>query len=134
MQPRELLEKLQESSPTFKEFRPLALRIDKAVMERYPDVSRKVVRSAMRMHTGSTRYLKAMEKATQRFNIDGKPDGELTEDHRQHAAETLKQRFTEAAKRKREQQKAEQARQREAEAEQRKAEKLSQLVQKFSGR
>ncbi|MDV7402538.1 ProQ/FinO family protein, partial [Arthrospira platensis SPKY1] len=114
------------------EYRPLALRIDKAVMERFPDVSRKVVRTAMRMHTGSTRYLKSMEKATERFDLDGNTDGELTEEHRQHASETLKQRFADAAKRKRDQQKAEQARQREAKAEQRKAEKLSQLVEKFS--
>ncbi len=132
--PRELLERLQEISPAFKQCRPLALRIDKAIMGRFPDVDKKVVRTAMRMHTGSTRYLKALEKATHRYDLDGKPDAELTDEHRAHAAQTLKERFAEVAKRKREQQKAEAERQRAEQAEQRKAEKLQQLMQKFGSR
>ena len=132
--PRELLERLQAVSPTFKDCRPLALRIDKAVMARFPDVDKKVVRAAMRLHTGSTRYLKALEKATHRYDFDGNPDAELTDEHRTHAAQTLKERFAEAAKRKREQQKAEAERRRAEEIEQRKAEKLQQLMEKFSTR
>jgi ProP effector len=132
--PRELLERLHEISPAFRECRPLALRIDKAVMERFPDVDKKVVRTAMRLHTGSTRYLKALEKATHRYDLDGNPDAELTDEHRAHAAQTLKERFAEVGKRKREQQKADAERQRVEQAEQRKAEKLQQLVQKFGSR
>lgn len=132
--PRELLERLQEISPAFRECRPLALRIDKAVMERFPDVDKKVVRTAMRLHTGSTRYLKALEKATHRYDLDGNPDAELTDEHRAHAAQTLKERFAEVAKRKREQQKADAERRRVEQAEQRKAEKLQQLMQKFGSR
>ena len=132
--PRELIERLQEISPTFKECRPLALRIDKAVMARFPDVDKKVVRTAMRLHTASTRYLKAMEKGTHRYDFEGNPDAELTDEHRAHAAQTLKERFAEVAKRKREQQKAETERVRAEQAEQRKAEKLQQLMQKFGSR
>lgn len=132
--PRSLIIRLQESSPTFRDFKPVALRIDKAIMARFPEIDRKVVRTAMRIHTASTRYLKSMEKATQRFDLDGVEAGEVTEEHRAHAALTLKERFAEIARRKREKLQAEAARLREEEAERRKAEKLEQLKNKFSSR
>lgn len=128
---RALLAKLQEASPTFREWKPLALRIDKAVAERFPEADRKVIRSAMRLHTASTRYLKVMEKATARFDLDGKEEGEVTEEQRAHARLTLKERFAESAKRKKAALEAEKAQREAEEAERRKAEKLQQLVGKF---
>lgn len=130
-EPRALLLELQQISSTFRDYKPVALRIDKAILARFPDLGRKVVRSAMRMHTASTRYLKSMEKGTHRFDLDGNEDGEVTEEHRHFATQTLKERFAEAAQRKRDKLKQDQLRQREAEAEQRKSEKLQQLVGKF---
>lgn len=132
LDPRGLLQQLQALSPTFREYRPVALRIDKAVAERFPDAERKVIRTAMRLHTASTRYLKAMEKATHRYDLEGNEAGEVSEEHRQHAAQTLKERFAEASRRKREQQQKEREAQREAEAERRKTEKLQQLLGRFS--
>lgn len=132
--PREVLRRLQEASPTFRDCKPLALGIDKAIHGRFPEFDRKSVRHAMRLHVSSTRYLKAVEKATERFDLDGNANGEITEEHRQHAAQTLKERFAAAAKRKRDQEKEEQSRKRSEEAEQRKAERLHQLVGKFSKR
>ncbi|MDT3672367.1 MAG: ProQ/FINO family protein [Aromatoleum sp.] len=129
---RGLLAKLQEISPTFREVRPLALRIDKAIAARFPDLDRKVIRSAMRQHTASTRYLKAMEKATERFDLDGKVDGEVTGEQREHAKQTLKERFAEVAKRKKAALDAEKAQRAAEDAERRKAEKLQQLLGKFS--
>jgi len=129
---RGLLQKLQESSPTFNDVKPLALRIDKAIAARFPDVERKVIRNAMRLHTASTRYLKVMEKATARFDLDGKEDGEVTEEQRAHAKQTLKERFAEAAKRKKAVVDAEKAKREAEEAERRKTEKLAQLVGKFA--
>lgn len=129
---RGLLAKLQEASPTFREVRPLALRIDKAIAARFPDVDRKVIRSAMRLHTASTRYLKVMEKATARFDLDGNPDGEVTAEQREHAKQTLKERFAEVAKRKKAALDAEKAQRAAEEAERRKADKLQQLLGKFS--
>lgn len=130
--PRALLTMLQAASVTFREYKPVALRIDKAVGERFPEIDRKVVRAAMRIHTTSTRYLKSMEKATHRFDLDGNESGEVSEEHRAHAAQTLKERFAESARKKREKQKQDELRQREEEAERRKAEKLQQLVGRFS--
>lgn len=129
---RGLLQQLQAVSPTFRDYKPVALRIDKAVAERFPEVDRKVIRTAMRLHTASTRYLKAVEKGSERFDLDGNPAGELSDEHRAHAAQTLKERFAEAARKKREQAKQEEATRRAAEAERRKAEKLQQLVGRFS--
>lgn len=131
VEPRALLLQLQEVSETFRDCKPVALRIDKAIAVRFPDVERKVIRSAMRMHTASTRYLKVMEKGGQRYDLDGQANGEVTEEHQAHAAQTLKERFAEVAKRKRDKAKLEEVARREEEAEQRKAEKLQQLVGKF---
>jgi ProP effector len=125
LDPRGLLLKLQAASSTFRDCKPLALRIDKAIGERFPEIERKVVRTAMRMHTASTRYLKAMEKATARFDLDGKEDGEVTDEQRAHARQLLKERFAESAKRQK-------AKREEEEAERRRAEKLQQLLGKFS--
>lgn len=130
--PRALLTLLQTSSVTFRDYKPVALRIDKAVAARFPEVDRKVIRGAMRIHTTSTRYLKSMEKGTHRFDLDGVENGEVSEEHRAHAAQTLKERFAESARKKREKQKLDEQRQREEEAERRKAEKLQQLVGRFS--
>lgn len=132
--PRDVLKRLQEASPTFRDCKPLALGIDKAIHARFPEFERKLVRTAMRMHTASTRYLKAVEKATERFDLEGNVAGEVTEEHRSHAAQTLKERFAAAAKRKRDQQKEEEAQRRAEQAEERKAERLNQLVGKFSKR
>ncbi|HJV28017.1 MAG TPA: ProQ/FinO family protein [Aromatoleum sp.] len=131
---RALLLKLQETSPTFREVKPLALRIDKAIAERFPDLDRKVIRNAMRIHTATTKYLKAVEKATARFDLDGQESGEVTEEQRQHASQTLKERFAEVAKRKKVAAEQEKAQREAEEAERRKAEKLTQLVGKFSKR
>jgi ProP effector len=79
----------------------------------------------MRLHTASTRYLKAVEKAAARFDLDGKEDGAVTDEQRAHARQTLKDRFAESAKRQK-------AKREEEEAEQRRAEKLQQLLGKFS--
>ncbi len=131
---RGLLQALQQVSPTFRDCKPLAIRIDKAVGERFPEVERKVVRNAMRIHTASTRYLKAMEKGGARFDLDGKEDGTVTDEQREHARQTLKERFAEAAKRRKAAEQAEKAKREAEEAERRKSQKLQQLVGKFSKR
>jgi ProP effector len=122
---RDLLKSLQDKYPVFHEFRPLAIGIDKQLLAQEAGLDRKRLRLALGMHANSFRYLKSMEKATQRFNLDGSPGNEVTEEHRQHAADTLRERFRKQA----EQRKAE----REAQAAARQhVEKLNQLVQKFA--
>lgn len=121
---RALLKTLQSSFPVFNDYAPLAIGIDKQLLARRPDIERKVLRIALGMHTNSLRYLKTIEKATHRLDLDGNSGDEVTDEHRKHASEILRERFKKEAERRKAQ--------REAEAQERqRAEKLSLLVEKF---
>ena len=75
------------------EAKPLKLRIQADIQERAPGVFTKQVLSAfLRRHTGTTSYLIAASKAKQRFDLDGNPAGEFSEEHRQVALEELARR------------------------------------------
>lgn len=124
IEPRAILKRLQAESPAFRDSKPLALKIDASILARFPDFDRRNLRIALRMHTASTKYLKAVERGGERFDLDGKAAGEVTGEQRLHAATTLKERFAAVAKQQRERREAE-------EAERRHAEKLQQLVSKF---
>lgn len=121
---RALLKDLQARFDVFRNFSPLAIGIDKQVFAALPDLSKKSLRIAMRNHTMATRYLKEMEKASHRLNLDGTQAGEVTDENRQHAAELLRERFKKQA----EQRKAVEA---EARANERRQQKLQQLTEKF---
>jgi len=129
---RTLLKDLQDTFPVFGEFQPLAIGIDKQLFAQRPDVSRKMLRTALGIHTNSLRYLKAMEKATARFNLDGSEADAVTEEHRSHAATTLKERFKKNAEARKAQRQAENAQRKVEEAERQRADKLNQLAAKFS--
>lgn len=121
---RQLLKELQATFPVFRDFLPLAIGVDKQLLARLPGLDRKALRIALGMHTHSTRYLKTMERAKQRVDLDGQPAGEIPETHRSHASELIKERVRKQAEQRRAQ--------REAEALARQhAEKLEQLVEKF---
>ena len=129
--PRALLKDLQARFDVFRNFSPLAIGIDKQLFAALPELSKKAIRIAMRNHTISTRYLKEMEKGTQRLNLDGTPAGEVTDENRQHATEQLRERFKKQAEQRRALEAASKAAAKAAEAEARKQEKLSQLAAKF---
>jgi ProP effector len=126
--PRALLKQLQQQFEAFRNCLPLEIGIDKQLLARMPDLNRKLMRAALGIHTGSMRYLRAMEKATVRYDLDGKAGAEVTDTHRQHAKELLQQRFKKEAERK----KAERDAAVEQEAERKRQEKLQQLATKFS--
>lgn len=128
--PRALLKQLQQQFKAFRDCLPLAIGIDKQVIARMPGLNRKTMRAALGIHTGSMRYLRAMEKATVRFDLDGNPGAEVTDTHRLHAKELLQQRFKKEADRK----KAEREAAVQAEADRKRQEKLQQLASKFSKR
>lgn len=121
---RGLLKDLAARFAVFRDVSPLAIGIDKQVIAQMPDVEKKILRLALRSHTISTRYLKAMEKATVRRNLDASEAGEVNEEQRAHAATLLRDRFKKNAEQKRAQEEA-------LKAEQRHAEKLNQLTEKF---
>lgn len=136
---RSLLKQLQHQFAAFRNCLPLAIGIDKQLLARVPGLDRKTMRAALGIHTGSLRYLRAMEKATVRYDLDGVAGAEVSDTHRQHAKEVLQQRFKKEADRKKVEREASQA-EREAEREAEKAEeanrlrqeKLLQLATKFS--
>jgi ProP effector len=108
----------------FRDCLPLAIGIDKQLLARLPGLDRKLLRIALGIHTNSLRYLKAMEKATVRHDLDGNAADEVTDEHRAHASKLIGERFKKDAERRKAQREAElQARQR--------TEKLGQLIEKF---
>ena len=128
--PRALLKQMQQQFKAFRDCLPLAIGIDKQVLARMPGLNRKTMRAALGIHTGSMRYLRAMEKATVRFDLDGNPGAEVTDTHRQHAKELLQERFKKEAERK----KAERELAVKEEADRKRQEKLEQLASKFARR
>lgn len=125
---RSLLKQFQQQFPAFRDCLPLAIGIDKQILARMPELDRKTMRSALGIHTGSLRYLRAMEKATVRYDLDGAAGAAVTDTHRAHAKDTLQQRFKKEAERKKAERDAAQA----AEADKLRQEKLLQLASKFS--
>ena len=150
IEPRALLQRLQKEFSAFRDCKPLALKIDASIAERMPDLDRKSLRAAMRLEgvmqqtpdsksIGAAAHipagwapllkhygfdLKAVERAQQRFDLEGQPVGEVTEEKRTHASTTLKERFAAVAKQQKDKREAEAA-------EKRRTEKLQQLMTKF---
>lgn len=138
---RALLKELKEKFATFRDCKPLAIGIDKQLLASIPGLDRKLLRIALGIHTNSLPYLKAIEKATTRFDLEGNAADEISDAHRAHAAETLKERFKKNAELRKAQRDAENAQRkaadaqrREEEAAQQRADKLNQLTAKFSRR
>lgn len=129
---RALLKKLQQDFPSFRDCLPLAIGIDKQIIARQPDVLRKLLRIALGQHTNSLRYLKSLEKATHRFDLDGQQGEALTDEHRKHAATTLRERFKKEADQRKAQRAAEEAARAAEEAARLRADKLNQLAAKFA--
>ncbi len=73
--------------------KPLKLRVQVDIQERAPGVFSKQALSAFfRRYTGATSYLIAVSRGQQRFDLDGQPAGELTDEHRQVALDELTRR------------------------------------------
>ena len=118
-----VLDSLVASFPVFRDAQPLAIGIHKTILERMPELTKAQVSRALKIHTGSTRYLKALSNAEQRFDLDGAPAGEVTAEQRDAATKLVKERFKKAAERRKAE---EQAKQHQV--------KLQQLAEKFNSR
>ena len=137
--PRGLLKQFQQQFAAFRDCLPLSIGIDKQILAQLPELNRKLMRTALGIHTGSLRYLRVMEKAKLRYDLDGTAGAEVTQVHRDHATEVLQQRFKKEAERKKAERDAaaveraaERAAAAEEEASRLRADKLSQLTAKFS--
>jgi ProP effector len=73
--------------------KPLKLRIQADIQQRAPGVfSRRVLGLFFSRYTTGNAYLKALTLAPHRFDLDGQPAGEISDAHRQLAAEELARR------------------------------------------
>jgi hypothetical protein len=73
--------------------KPLKLRIQVDIQERAPgQFSKQALSAFFRRHTGSTSYLMAVAKSATRFDLDGQPAGEISEEHRKVAQDELARR------------------------------------------
>lgn len=132
---RALLKDLQEKFVAFREYMPLTIGIDKQLVALYPEVSRKTLRVALGIHTNSLRYLKIMEKAKNRVDLEGNAAEEVTDLHRAHATTVLRERAKKVADQRKAQRALEEAALAAKAAEEtarQTAEKLQQLATKFS--
>lgn len=97
MSPAECAQQLKQRFPALfgGPVKPLKLRIQVDIQERAPGAFTKQALSAFfRRHTGSTSYLIAVSKAAHRFDLDGQPSGEISDEHRQVALDELARRRT----------------------------------------
>jgi ProP effector len=133
--PRALIKEFQEKFLAFREYMPLTIGIDKHLFALYPELSRKSLRVALGIHTNSLRYLKVMEKAKNRFDLDGKEAEEVSAEHRAHATTVLRERAKKVAEQRKAQRAIEEAALAAKAAEEtarQTAEKLQQLATKFA--
>lgn len=73
--------------------KPIKLQIHADIQQRKPNLFTRAQLSAfLHRHTTSTPYLVALAEATQRFDLDGNPAGELAAEHREAAAQELTRR------------------------------------------
>jgi hypothetical protein len=95
MSPAECAQQLKRRFPALfgGAVKPLKLRIQVDIQERAPGVfSKQTLSACFRRHTGSTSYLIAVTKAPNRFDLDGQPAGEITDEHRKVAQDELTRR------------------------------------------
>ena len=108
MSPADCAQQLAERFPALfaGKPKPLKLRIQADIQARAPGMFTKQALSAfLRRHTGSTAYLNALVASAQRFDLDGQPAGELSDEHRQAAVDELaRRRALHAQRREQEQQ------------------------------
>lgn len=74
--------------------KPLKIGIFEDLAKRLEDddkVSKTRLRTALRHYTNSWRYLYSIKVGSQRVDLDGKQVEAITEEHQQHAQETLKE-------------------------------------------
>ena len=130
----DVLKLLSERFAVFREAKPLAIGIHKDVMKALPGLEAGKMRNAMRRHTGTTRYLKAVATGKERYDLNGAVAGTISDEQKQQASEALRERFKKGADLRRAEKQAQQDKERaEARAKEKQA-KLLALAQKFNKR
>jgi sRNA-binding protein len=75
---RKLKKTLKEDSNVFTDKLPLAIGINKVIVELYPDYSKRVIRFTLSRHCNNKKYLVNMLEGNSRYNFDGTENGIVT--------------------------------------------------------
>jgi len=94
-----VLETLIATFAVFRDCQPLAIGVHKTIRERLPGIGAGQLHHALKTHTASTRYLKALSQGTTRFDLDGIAAGIVTPEQQKQALDTLRERFRKQAER-----------------------------------
>ena len=85
----ELLAQLHQTFPVFAEFKPLRIGIDGVIHAAWPEISRKRLRKALKLHVLHPRYQLALAKGGARYDLTGLENGTVPESHRRRAKSLL---------------------------------------------
>jgi ProP effector len=94
-----VLETLIATFAVFRDCQPLAIGVHKTIRERLPGIGVGQLHHALKTHTASTRYLKALSQGTTRFDLDGIAAGIVTPEQQKQALDALRERFRKQAER-----------------------------------
>lgn len=72
--------------------RPLAIGVFTILTGQNRDIGRKVIAEALARYTMKDRYLRALAVSESRFDLNGRPDGVVSEKHREFAIKLLAER------------------------------------------
>jgi len=81
------------------DLRPLSLQVHKDLLkyrDENPLLSGRVLREVLKRHTTSYGYLYGLSKHNKRYDLEGKPVGDVSPEHREWARNTLKLKQKEA--------------------------------------
>lgn len=117
------LETLIATFAVFRDCQPLAIGVHKTIRERLPGMGAGQLHHALKAHTASTRYLKALSQEANRFDLDGNPAGIVTPEQQKQALDSLRERFRKQAERRKAELQAQEHQQ-----------KLLKLVETFNSR
>lgn len=130
----DVLKLLNERFAVFREAKPLAIGIHKEIMKAVPGLDAGKMRTAMRRHTGTTRYLRAIATGSERHDLNGAVVGTISEEQKKQAGDALRERFKKGADQRRAEKQVQQEKERVAAREKEKQAKLLALAQKFNKR
>ncbi len=96
---RWLIKRWPESFAQGPDLRPLSLKIHKDLLkyrDENPLLSGRVLHEVLNRHTSSYGYLYGLSKHAKRYDLDGKPVGDVSPEHQSWARNTLKAKQKEA--------------------------------------
>ena len=80
---------LPERFMVFREFRPLAVGIHAALVAALPEFDPAVLQRAIQLHCSRARYLKAVRAGGERWTLEGRVAGQVSEAEQLHASQRL---------------------------------------------